>query len=161
LCGQQTGAHEYLLRFQNIAAIWYERNVLLWNTIWPRQAHLEVIGFPDTGELRIGRDAPPPTLRVRATHWLVADHKASEGWRPLLWHDVKPSLLGPEVAIPVIPAAWQAWTVDRIETTLDKQEAELPANVHLGIRNVISQLGELAEKPQMARRLRNLRVPDE
>lgn len=152
---------EYLLRFQNIAAIWYERNVLLWNTIWPRQAHLEIVGFPETGELRIGRDAPPPSLRVRATHWLVADHKAFEGWRPLLWHDVKPSLVGPDVAIPAVPAAWQAWTVDRIETTLDKQETELPANVHLGIRNVVARLEELAEKPQMARRLRNLRVPAE
>jgi hypothetical protein len=152
---------EYLLRFQNIAAIWYERNVLLWNTIWPRQAHLEIVDFPETGELRIGRDAPPPSLRVRATHWLVADHKAFEGWRPLLWHDLKPSLLGNDVAIPAIPDAWQAWTVDRIETTLDKQESELPANVHLGIRNVIARLEELAEKPQMARRLRNLKIPPE
>jgi hypothetical protein len=152
---------EYLLRFQNIAAIWYERNVLLWNTIWPRQAHLEIVDFPETGELRIGRDAPPPTLRVRATHWLVADHKAFEGWRPLLWHDLKPSLLGNDVAIPTMPPAWQAWTVDRIETTLDKQETELPANVHLGIRTVIARLQELAEKPQMARRLRNLKVPPE
>ncbi len=59
------GLREYLLRFQNIAAIWYERNILLWNTIWPRQAHLEIVGFPETGELRIGRDAPPPTLRMR------------------------------------------------------------------------------------------------
>ena len=153
------GLEEYLLRFQNIAAIWYERNILLWNTIWPRQAHLEIVGFPETGELRIGRDAPPPTLRVRATHWLVADHKAFEGWRPLIWHDVKPSLLGQDLAIPTIPAEWQTWTVDRIEKALDNPESALPAETHLGMRNVMARLDELSEQPRMARRLRKLTVP--
>ncbi|HEV8062955.1 MAG TPA: hypothetical protein VGP68_23950 [Gemmataceae bacterium] len=152
---------EYLLRFQNIAAIWYERNILLWNTIWPRQAHLEVVDFPESGELRIGRDAPPPALRVRATHWLVADHRAFEGWRPLIWHDVRPSLLGSEVAIPAIPATWQTWTMDRIEIALDHQDPALSADAHLGLRNVIARLEELAEQPQMARRLRKLKVPAE
>ena len=155
------GVEEYLLRFGNITAIWYERNILLWSTIWPRQAHLELVGFPETGELRIGRDAPPPTLRVRATHWLVADHKAFEGWRPLNWHDVKPSLLGNDVVIPTVPAAWQAWTVDRVEKALDNPETALPADTHLGIRNVIERLEELSENPRMARRLRKLKVPAE
>ena len=155
------GLGEYLVRFQNIAAIWYERNVLLWNTIWPRQAPLQIVDFPETGELRIGRDAPPPSLRVQATHWLVADHKAFEGWRPLEWHDIKPSLLGNDVAIPEIPPAWQTWTLDNIEMALDRQDAGLPANMHLGIRNVLARLDELSGQPQMARRLRKLKIPAE
>jgi hypothetical protein len=155
------GAAEYMLRFQNVAAIWYERNVLLWNTIWPRLAHLEIVGFPETGELRIGRDAPPPTLRVRATHWLVADHKAFEGWRPLIWHDVKPSLVGSDVTIPTLPPHMQTWTVDRIEIALDKQDSTLSADTHLAVRNVLARLDELSGKPQMARRLRKLKVPTE
>jgi hypothetical protein len=155
------GAVEFVLRFQNIAAIWYERNVLLWNTIWPRQAHLEIVDFPESGELRIGRDAPAPTLRVRATHWLVADHKAFEGWRPLIWHDVRPSLIGTDTAIPALPPLWQGLTVDQIENALDKQDSPLSADVHLGVRNVLARLDELSEKPQMARRLRKLEVPPE
>lgn len=152
---------EYLVRFRNVAVIWYERNILLWNTIWPRQAHLELVGFPEGGELRIGRDSPPPALRYRATHWLVADHKAFEGWRPLAWHDVKPSLVGAAVTIPELPPAWRDWTVDHIELELDKQQDALPAQTHLDLRNLLEKLEELAARPDMARRLRQLRPPDQ
>ena len=43
-------------RFHNVVAIWFERNILLRNTIWLRNAHLELVVPPAGGDLRIGRD---------------------------------------------------------------------------------------------------------
>src|SRR5205823_12743328 len=54
--GQRTGFDDFLPRFQNVAVIWFERNVLLANTIWPRRAHLELVNFPESGEVKAGRD---------------------------------------------------------------------------------------------------------
>src|SRR5947209_4235750 len=94
---------DFAVRFKDVAAIWFERNVLLADTIWPRQAYLEVLDFPDSGDLRVGRDAPSPRLRVRAVKWLVADPKAPEGWRAMTWDDLTPALAGGPV--PELPAA--------------------------------------------------------
>src|SRR5262249_4267589 len=33
-------------QFNDVAAIWFERNVLLHDTIWPRRAQLELLDFP-------------------------------------------------------------------------------------------------------------------
>jgi hypothetical protein len=74
-------------RFNETAAIWFERNILLKNTIWPRQAQLELIGF-EGKELRVGKDNKVPPLRVRALEYVIADSKYPEGWRPLTWEDL-------------------------------------------------------------------------
>jgi hypothetical protein len=58
--------------FNEVSGIWFERNVLLRNTIWPRRAHLELVGFPSSGEIRMGRGGKPPVLRVRALKYVVA-----------------------------------------------------------------------------------------
>ena len=87
------GVSDFAVRFHNIATIWFERNILLRDTIWPRQAHLELVGFPESGELKIGRDAPPPALRVRALKWVIADTSAAEGCGSLRWRDVSADLL--------------------------------------------------------------------
>ncbi len=55
-----------------VAGIWFERNILLQDTIWPRRAHLELVDFPASGEIRMGRGATPPTLRARALKYVVA-----------------------------------------------------------------------------------------
>ena len=73
-------------RFNETAAIWFERNILLQNTIWPRRAQLELIGFPNK-ELRVGKDNKVPPLRV-ALEYVIADAKYPEGWRPLTWEDL-------------------------------------------------------------------------
>jgi hypothetical protein len=57
--------------FHETAGIWFERNILLRDVIWPRHAHLVLIGFPPNGELRIGRDDPAPTVRVRALKYVI------------------------------------------------------------------------------------------
>src|SRR5947199_13406 len=69
-----------------------ERDLLLRDTPWPRRAHLEVLDFPADG-LRVGKDAPPPKVRVRAYEWVVADRSAKDGtqaigWRPLRWEEI-------------------------------------------------------------------------
>ncbi len=94
---------DFAVEFKDVAAIWFERNVLLWNTIWPRHAYVEVLDFPDSGDLRVGRDAPSPRLRVRAVKWLIADPKAPEGWRAMTWDDLTPALAGGPV--PDLPAS--------------------------------------------------------
>ncbi len=74
-------------RFNETAAIWFERNILLQNTIWPRRAQLELVGFPNK-ELRVGKDNKAPALRVRALEYVIADSKYPEGWRSLTWEDL-------------------------------------------------------------------------
>src|SRR5262249_32746938 len=111
-------------QFNDVAAIWFERNVLLHDTIWPRRAQLELLDFPGD-EIRVGRDASPPTLRVRALKWVIADtnrERAPEGWRALTWTDLTPELLGAAVPEADLPEAWRGWTVDQIEMQLDKPE---------------------------------------
>lgn len=67
--------------------IWFERNVLLRNLIWPRKAYLELIGFPESGEIRIGKDTSAPAIRVRAFKYVVAgrpSRRAVEAYRDWL-----------------------------------------------------------------------------
>jgi hypothetical protein len=159
---QRQGALDSVLRFTNIAAIWFERNILLADTIWPRRAHLELVDFPDGGDLHIGRDSPPPLLHVRAIKWLVADVKAPEGWRAMQWHDLTPELLGSEAIPHALPAGWETWSLDRVETELDRPEAHatLDADTWLALRDVFAQLHARAASPRLARRFRELTIPD-
>lgn len=157
----RVGPGDFAARFNSVAAMWFERNVLLAHTLWPRRAHLELVSFPESGELRIGRNAPPPTLRVRAFKWVVAADDAPEGWRALRWDDLNASLLG-TLAPPVLPRLWEGLTVDEIELQLDKPEIRdtLSADTVLAVRSVLEQLEAQAASPAMTRRLRQLTVPD-
>jgi hypothetical protein len=58
--------------FHDVAELWFERNILLQDTIWPRRAYIELIDFPASGEIRIGRGATSPTIRARAVKYVVA-----------------------------------------------------------------------------------------
>jgi hypothetical protein len=158
----RSSAQEFAYRFNNIAGIWCERNILLANTIWPRQAHLELVGFPDTGDLRVGRDVQPPPLRVRAWKWVISDRHAPEGWRPLQWSDLTPDVLGAPVPAIHLPADWHAPTLDQIELRLDKPENQkmLDADTVLALRDVFAQLDERAGSARMGRRLRKLHIPE-
>lgn len=118
-------------RFHDVATIWAERNLLLRNTIWPRETFLQIIE-PDVDELRIGRNTPPPSLRVRSYRYIVEDSKdprrAPEGWRPLLWSDIasRPELLGKDFNVTPPPIDWKArdeklgLTVDEVELQLEQ-----------------------------------------
>jgi hypothetical protein len=54
------------------ATMTFERDVLLLNSLWPRRAQLELVDFPESGEVRIGRGAGSPTLRFRALKYVIA-----------------------------------------------------------------------------------------
>jgi hypothetical protein len=72
--------------FHDVALLWFERNVLLQDRIWPRRAHLELVDFPESGEVRMGRGGTPPSIRVRALKYVVTgapSRRATEfyaGW---------------------------------------------------------------------------------
>jgi hypothetical protein len=118
---------EYVWRFNDTAAIWFERNVLLMNTYWPRRAHLELVRFQDTsdhpGEMRVGRDEQRPDILVRAVKWVIADREAPDGWRALRWDDL-PGLLEGGAPDVNLPAAWHGWVID-----LDELDPGVPAGV--------------------------------
>ena len=74
-------------QLHEVAGIWFERNVLLHNVIWPRQAHLEYLDPPANGEYRIGKGERGPTIRVRALKFVIAGaptKKAIENYRAWL-----------------------------------------------------------------------------
>jgi hypothetical protein len=135
-------------RLHEVSGTWVERNILLRDALWPRRAFLELVGFPESGELRIGQEAPPPTLRARALKWIVHDPKAPETWRALHWQDLKdhPEFLD-GAAPPALPEAWLAqrgdWTVDQVELQLGKQEADKLA----AVSDTLKQLDRLADAP--------------
>ncbi|MHB1425741.1 MAG: hypothetical protein ACYC3I_21445 [Gemmataceae bacterium] len=60
-------------QFHDVAGLWFERDILLHNVIWPRQAHLEYLDpLPVYGEYRIGRGDRGPAIRVRALKHVIA-----------------------------------------------------------------------------------------
>ncbi len=93
-------------RFNEIAGIWFERDVLLKNTIWPRQSQLEFVNVPEEG-LKVGKGNPVPSVRLRAIEYAIADPKTAEGWRALRWNDLtaRPDLIGAAVPAPPFSAA--------------------------------------------------------
>jgi hypothetical protein len=105
----------FFWRFNDVAGIWTERNVLLMNTYWPRNAYLELLRFQDTpehpGEMRVARDEARPELIVRAAEWVVADRKSEGGWRPLRWADLKSFMDEKLLQVP-LPESWGGWVLD-------------------------------------------------
>jgi hypothetical protein len=135
-------------RLHEVSGTWVERNILLRDTLWPRRAFLELVGFPESGELRIGQEAPPPTLRARALKWIIHDPKAPETWRALRWQDLQrhPEFLD-GAAPPPLPEPWRAqhddWTVDQVDLQLGKQEADKLA----AVSDLLKRLDRLADAP--------------
>ncbi len=67
-------ARHGVYQFRNIAAIWFERNILLKNVYWPRCAHL-ILEEPSAAHLRIARDDPAPVARVLAPEVRPGRHR--------------------------------------------------------------------------------------
>ena len=128
LTGHSASPAEYFWRFHHTASIWTERNILLMNSYWPRQAYLKMVRFQDTdehpGEMHIGRDESRPDLQVRAFQWVVADDAVADGWRPLTWRDL-PTFVDPSLVSKVnIPADWGGWQMD-----LDDLDSKVPTGI--------------------------------
>jgi len=136
-------------KVSDVATIWAERNLLLWNTPWPRQAHLELLDFPGQ-ERRIGKDTPSLTLRVRAVQWVVSDPSTREGWRAARTSDL--ATLADLTTTSDLATLVSASAQD--DPWLDDLLAE-PEHAELG-----THLEELAQQPAMSRTLRKLAIPD-
>lgn len=183
LVGTRQGSlSDFGYRFWDVASIWFERNVLLRETLWPRRALLQLLDFPTTGELRIGRDAPSPRLRVQALKWVIADAATPEGWRALRWSDLSQTwLFGPSVprlpvallvppseAATVAPPDDPSWTLDRVEKLLEQEETRrrllaggMTAEEYEALRGVFDVLEQRTASAAMTRRLRKLQIPSD
>jgi hypothetical protein len=155
-------------RLNEVSGLWAERNLLLRNTIWPRRAFMELIGFPGT-EMKMGRDDPAPSLHVRAYKWVAADSTTDEGWRPLRIHeaDVAKLLRVPGFNFSLVPA-WtprdrnQGLTLDEVDAQMEKPEvvASLTEEQITALRGLLEAAEAQAANPGMRRTFRKLEIPD-
>jgi len=138
-------------RFNGVVGDWFQREVLLQDDYWLRDAYVELIRFHDTpkhpGDMRLGRDDVKPDLNVKAFHWVrVDDRPAREsrtfadpktgvertrlvrnhfGWRPLQWADLDGVVDAATLAeANKIPTDWHGWTVE-----VDDLDAVVPKNL--------------------------------
>ncbi len=112
----------YAFEFYDTGAIWTERNVLMMNTYWPRNAFLEIGRFQpskeDANEMRVAKDdTNRPELQVRAFEWVIADRDrdvAPHGWRALTWKDLaERKLISAELLAQVqVPKDFNFWQLD-------------------------------------------------
>jgi hypothetical protein len=90
-------------KLADVAGIWTERNLLMFNTPWPRRAHLEIVDFDDDGhanELRVGKGAPiPPKISAKVYQWVVVDRGSYDGWRPMKMADLDTFGVGPHASL--------------------------------------------------------------
>ena len=172
--------HRFGWRFAHTTGIFLERNVLLRDTPWPRQAHLELIDFPGD-ELKIGKDAPAPRVQVRAVRWVVAAPGTRDGWRAMLWADVTDDVLGmpaPKLALAGVPAGLNItvdgeadinnWPVDKVEAICREPAPEaqqafqmlIGSDKYADVLKALDALDAKADEPSMARTVRKLAVPE-
>jgi hypothetical protein len=100
------------------AGLWFERNILLQNAIWPRRAHLQLVDY--TEGQRVPRKSTPQSLRVRAWKYVIAAPSQSEGWRQLTWSDLKDNawMAGDVTELPLDWGGEGNLTVDQVELKL-------------------------------------------
>jgi hypothetical protein len=119
----------FAVRATNAAAIWFERDVLLQNTYWPRRTVLELPDFADTDTKAVPHGGEFK-LNIRALKWVVATKENKEGWRPLTWLDLTHETGMPppwELEKPLdmtwytsaLPASWRRLTVDQVEARIE------------------------------------------
>lgn len=150
---------DFLVRFRDVSAIWFERNVLLWNTIWPRNVYLELVDFPTSGDLRVGRDNPAVRLKVRSINWLIADRNAPEGWRAMTWRDLTPSLLGGDVPM-MENTPNPTKSLDELNRLAHIKTGLTPTETDAAnLRDMFERLADRAALPSMARTFRLLEIP--
>jgi hypothetical protein len=158
----------------HVSTILVERNLLMRDTPWPRRALLELKEMDEKGGLRdmspsgirVARDGAPPTVRVRAYRWVIADSSTFDGWRPLKWSDVNESLIGMSV-----PPLADSMPIDLSDKTADdilenpQFRGTLSTAIGLAkyeeLQKVFQRLEEMAADPSNGRKLRKLDRPRE
>jgi len=149
-------------KIADVCTIWGERNLLMRNTPWPRRSHIELVGFPESGELRQGKDAGAPRIRARDYRWVIADRDRVEGWRPLRVSDLNRPEFGiapVNLSAVAVVDAGKTTTVDLSDATLDDVEGQLTAKHEL-VQDTFTKLDELADDVWMTRTLRKLVKPE-
>ena len=148
----------------DVCSIWAERNLLLRNTPWPRRSHIELVDFPESGELRQGKDAGAPRIRARAYQWVIADRSRAEGWRPLKVSDLGRPELGIAQAdltnATLADNLGKTTRMDLSDATMDDVEGTLSADHEL-VKDTFERLNTLADDVTMTRTLRKLVLPKE
>ena len=169
---------------KDFTTIWVERDLRVRDTPWPRAAYLEVLE-PSVAELRLGKDAGAPRVRVRAAEWVIADATTRDGWRPLRWADLSRDFVG--VAVPAVyfaptqdddfrPADVARAAVCGVVTLPVERPVSVKSNALNGmtvdevasaygsdseaLSGVFAALTTLAAEPSMGRTLRKLDAPD-
>ncbi len=157
----------------HVASIVIERDLALLNTPWPRRALLELRDTKNDTVLneagiRVARDGAPPRLKVRSYQWVIADRDNPQGWRPLMWTDVTPKLVGvtvPELpSSPSMPTDHAKWTADSIledETNRGALSIAMEPGQYDQLRQVFDKLEDIAARPSSGRTLRKLDKPTE
>ncbi|MFM8274270.1 MAG: hypothetical protein ACKODX_18335, partial [Gemmata sp.] len=165
-------------KFAHVSGIFVERNVALMDTPWPRRAHVELVGFPPSGEETVSQAVASVPVTARAYKWVIADRNSPEGWRPMLWSDVTAGMAGravpefdfqalraPDELAGGLPNSASAWTVDAVERRLRAAEGagdSHPSSALRGtfgeLQSVLQALDTLAERPSMGRTLRKLEL---
>lgn len=143
--------------FYDTSMIWTERNVFVQNTPWPRRAFIEVVD-PNVAEYRIGKDAPPPVVRARASKWVVADRSNWAGWRPATWADMA-KLYGSDA--PALASVLPESAPNRVNMIAANPRLDEVETVVEPGSPVFAKLDEIAASSSMSRRFRKLVVPSE
>jgi hypothetical protein len=165
---QSANAGRFTWKFLHTAGVLAERDLFLQNTPWPRRAHIELVDFPESGEMTWGRDSPePPKIRARAFRWVKADRAAPGGWRPLMWDDVG-ELLGR--AVPPLSGRYVddlerlLGETDGVGTELARDRDQLMQELGTGNFGVAQEafkaLAAKADAPSSGRAVRKLDVPE-
>ena len=151
-------------KLADVCSIWAERNLLMKNTPWPRRSHIELVDFPDSGELRQGKDAGAPRIRARAYQWVVADRSRVEGWRPLTVADLARPEFGIAQAdlseVTLVDSLGKTRQVDLSQASLDDVAGTLSKDHEL-VKATFERLDALADNPWQSRTLRKLVLPQE
>ena len=151
-------------KLADVCSIWAERNLLMKNTPWPRRSHIELVAFPESGELRQGKDAGAPRIRARAFRWVVSDRNRVEGWRPLTVADLGRAEFGIAQAdlsdVSLVDSLGKTSQVDLSQASLDDVEGTLSTQHEL-VKATFERLDALADDPWQSRTLRKLVLPKE
>ncbi len=166
-------------KFFHVSTILAERDLFLQNTPWPRRALLELDpSIKETG-IRVARDGKAPKVKVKSFRWVIADRRAADGWRPLLWSDLNKDLFGidvPELPYSKLGAAEEKgslptesdkWTVDAVWERVrdnasihDRLRNEMSGESYAALQKALEELENKANEPGMGRKLRHLERPD-
>lgn len=157
-----------------VAAIWFERNVLLDSERWPKRALLQPLNFPKSGELKVGKGQSSVELRALAVEYAIADRSVADRWRAVTLADLR----DPDKDLGIsdvpenveLPADWK-WrnavrglTVDEVKLQLQKLDDAKPKGKAAPAPAPIEATGqpqnEAATKVEAARQPQPAQQPD-